>query len=258
MATRTEIIVYDDLTGEEIAADTAVTVPLVVEGRAYELDLSPASRIALMDALEPFISSATPVKRAVQPHKVNGRSSSGDRALSRAVREWARGAGKPVQDRGRVSAELVAEYRAVQSHTPAIREAVEAVNPPGDGLDQMRVVTLRQLAAERGGSSMTRASKPALLAWLRAHPEGTPAAKATRAAGEQLAQNRVAKPASKPAEATAAPDLSRYTAAQRKEYTDQVRAWAKHHGGTVKDKGRMSPAVFAAYEAQNPDLLPKG
>lgn len=250
MATRTEIIITDDYTGEEIASGTAVTMPVVVGGRAYELDLSPASYEALMAALEPFIGSATPVKRAVQPHKVSGRSTNGtgDRALNRAVREWAKAAGKSVQDRGRVSGELVAEYRAAQSHTPAVRAAVEAVNPPGDGLDAMKIVELRKLAAERGWSSLTRSSKAAIVATLRGNPDGPPA----------TAQKRTPKPAEKPVEATAAPDLSRYTPAQRRELNEQARRFAKLHKVDVAARGRVPGFIIAAYEANDPSLLPKG
>jgi hypothetical protein len=109
MAKRTIVQLEDDLDGGE--ADRSVAFSL--NGDFYEIDLNSANADKLAETLAPYINAA---------RRVSGRARSG-RGVRRpagvavdtyAVREWAKGQGLKVSDRGRVSAEVQAAY--VQAH----------------------------------------------------------------------------------------------------------------------------------------------
>ena len=60
MATNTHIIVTDDITGEPDAA----TVTFGLDGVTYAVDLGPANRARLREALEPFVAVAKRVPKS--------------------------------------------------------------------------------------------------------------------------------------------------------------------------------------------------
>jgi Lsr2 len=108
MATKTHVVVTDDLDG----SSDAETVCFGYRGSSYEIDLSPKNAARLEKAMAPYIAVArrVPGQRRRPAISAAGRAR-GDRA---AVRAWAREQGLKVSERGRISADVVARYEAVQ------------------------------------------------------------------------------------------------------------------------------------------------
>jgi hypothetical protein len=108
MAQKVVVELIDDLDGGK--AEETVTFGL--EGRAYNIDLSGKNAKALRKALAPFVGSA----RKVSSPK--GVRSSGRKTTVRSgpntqeVREWARSRGMQVADRGRIPADITAQFQA--------------------------------------------------------------------------------------------------------------------------------------------------
>src|SRR5580692_11207968 len=106
MAQRIQTLFIDDIDGG--AADG--TVRFGLDGTDYEIDLSGEHTDELRSALEKFIEHS---------RKVGGTARRSTRALRVApavdtakVREWAKGNGYDIKDRGRVPADVVAKYQA--------------------------------------------------------------------------------------------------------------------------------------------------
>lgn len=107
MAQRTTITLVDDIDGSQ--ADGTVTFSL--DGVAFEIDLTSEHERELRAALEPWVTAA---------RRTSGRTAAGRSRSSRAmtgpsaeqVREWAKANGRPVSDRGRISAAVRAAYEA--------------------------------------------------------------------------------------------------------------------------------------------------
>jgi hypothetical protein len=108
MASIVSVVVSDDLDGSE----GAETVTFAFDGVTYEIDLAERNRAKLAKAMAPYIDAA----RRVRPRRA--RASSGGTARSRAsgdsgaVRKWAKQQGLKVSERGRISAEVMAQYEA--------------------------------------------------------------------------------------------------------------------------------------------------
>lgn len=106
VATKTTTVLIDDLTGEP--ADT--TVRFALDGREYELDLTARNAEELRSTLSRYVQAARKVSgghrgaRAPQPA-----FSEVDPA---AVRAWAAGKGIKVSPRGRISKDVIEQYRA--------------------------------------------------------------------------------------------------------------------------------------------------
>lgn len=97
----------DDLDGGP--ADT--TVSFAFEGTAYEIDLNSGNAAKMRDAFAPYIGSARKAGRGGGRRAVSAsRRSSGNRTND--IREWARDNGFTVNDRGRLSREVVDAYEA--------------------------------------------------------------------------------------------------------------------------------------------------
>jgi hypothetical protein len=94
----------------DISADhgEAETVNYGVDGEYFTADLCQADRDKLRKALDPFVAVGTPVSMKDLAKTSNG-AGDFDPAV---VRVWAQRKGKEVKDRGRIPAELVAEWRA--------------------------------------------------------------------------------------------------------------------------------------------------
>jgi nucleoid-associated protein Lsr2 len=108
MATKTVIVLVDDLTGGP--ADTTVTFG--IDHTEYEIDLSESNAAELRETLSRYVEAARKVsarggRRGAQPAKPA--YSGFDPA---AVRAWARGQGIEVSPRGRIKADVVQRYRA--------------------------------------------------------------------------------------------------------------------------------------------------
>jgi hypothetical protein len=106
MASKTLILLQDDIDGSEASR----TVRFGFEGAEYEIDLSDKNAEKLHKALEPYLNAGRKVR--------GGRRSSGSAATrttvidTRAVRKWAEANGIAVSARGRISADVLEQYRA--------------------------------------------------------------------------------------------------------------------------------------------------
>ncbi len=111
MAQRTIVELVDDLTGEAIREGEGQTVAFTFQGVSYEIDLSDASIAELTEAITPYIESGRRIggrrsrSRTVAPVK--------DEPLdTKTVRAWAEANGIEVSSRGRLSADVIEQYRA--------------------------------------------------------------------------------------------------------------------------------------------------
>lgn len=115
MAERILRQLIDDLDGTEIAEGRGERIPFALRGVEYQIDLSKANAAKLDKALKPFIDAAQKVGGR---RRRSGKSSGGGGGLSKeqlaAIREWARGQGYEISDRGRIKADIVDAYYAEQ------------------------------------------------------------------------------------------------------------------------------------------------
>jgi hypothetical protein len=116
VAQKTILVLEDDLDGGE--ADETVTFSL--DGVSYEIDLSEGNAKKLRDSLTPFVGSA----RRTGGRAISGRGRSRAAAAaggasrsgrSAEIRAWAKGQGIPVNERGRIPAEVVEAYEKAHS-----------------------------------------------------------------------------------------------------------------------------------------------
>jgi len=113
MAQRIQTLLIDDLDGGEAAG----TVRFGLDGTEYEIDLSAAHSGELREALELYLAHARRAGGAAM-RAVRGRRG-GAPVDSVKVREWAKGQGIEIKDRGRVPADVVEQYKtAVGVQTP--------------------------------------------------------------------------------------------------------------------------------------------
>lgn len=105
MAQRVQVILEDDIDG----GDAAETVTFGLDGVTYEIDLNEGNAAKLRDVLAPYVGAGRRVSGRRSSGRAAGGSSAGRKDLA-AVREWARGAGYQVSDRGRISAEVQEAY----------------------------------------------------------------------------------------------------------------------------------------------------
>ena len=104
MAQKVTVQLVDDLNGEEASE----TVEFGIDGKYYAIDLGHANASKLRSIVQPYLLNARKagggVRRQARPAT--------DRAQNTAVREWARNQGVPINNRGRISAEVVAAFEA--------------------------------------------------------------------------------------------------------------------------------------------------
>jgi hypothetical protein len=103
MAQKVNIILVDDLDGSE--ADETLTFGL--DGTTYEIDLNDRNAAALREALSGYVGHARKVTSGAR----RGRKAAGS-SNTKDVREWARGQGMDVSERGRISADVQQAYDA--------------------------------------------------------------------------------------------------------------------------------------------------
>ena len=103
MAQRTQVLFVDDIDGSQAAG----TVRFGFGGTEYEIDLSQAHKDQLAAAVGPYVAAA---------RKVAGRRPARGPRPARhdqsEVRAWAREHGLKVSDRGRIPADVLAQYEA--------------------------------------------------------------------------------------------------------------------------------------------------
>lgn len=100
----------DDLDGSIL--DEGTTVHFSVEGRAYEIDLSPENAKKLRAAFEPYVSAGRSLGSVPAAARRGARSRSGSSRDLGDVRSWAEDNGFTVNNRGRISAAVLEAYDA--------------------------------------------------------------------------------------------------------------------------------------------------
>ena len=105
MAQRIQTLLIDDLDGGEAAG----TVRFGLDGTEYEIDLSAAHSDELRQDLGRYLAHA---RRAGGTARSEARTRRVSAAVDTAkVRDWAKGQGIEVKDRGRVPAGVIEQYQ---------------------------------------------------------------------------------------------------------------------------------------------------
>lgn len=122
MAQKTVVTLVDDLTGEE--SEDITSVEFALDGVTYEIDLDEKNSAELRDSLAQYVAAArrTGGRRASSGRRRSGGAGTGtpratspggyDRETSKQIREWARGEGFEVSDRGRVPNNVVEAWES--------------------------------------------------------------------------------------------------------------------------------------------------
>jgi len=106
MAKKVHYSLEDDLTG----GPADVTVRFALDSTGYEIDLSKANADKLRDLLAPYVANG----RKITGRRGGGRRAAGSQNLTE-IREWLRGKGHKVSDRGRIPGPLLDEYNKAHS-----------------------------------------------------------------------------------------------------------------------------------------------
>lgn len=103
MAQKVQIVLVDDIDGG--SADETVVFGL--DGATYEIDLSKKNAAKLRDEMASWVGSARRASGGRARRRRGGRTSD-----AAAIRAWAVSKGIEVSERGRVSADVRAQYEA--------------------------------------------------------------------------------------------------------------------------------------------------
>jgi hypothetical protein len=101
-----QVQLVDDLDG----AEAAETVAFGIDGRDYEIDLSPGNAGRLRDALAQYVASARRTPGVTRRRVTGAARPSADREQNQAIRDWARKRGMRVSERGRIPSEVLVSY----------------------------------------------------------------------------------------------------------------------------------------------------
>jgi hypothetical protein len=107
MAQKIQTLFVDDIDGGEAEG----TVRFGLDGTEYEIDLSADHSNELRMSLETYITNARKAGGTRRSTHGNGRKAAGSDIDTAAIRAWAKGHGIEIKDRGRVPANIVAQYR---------------------------------------------------------------------------------------------------------------------------------------------------
>lgn len=107
--------ITDDLTGEAIAEDDAVTLHFAYAGTSYEIDLSKENAAKFDSLIQPYQDAARRVRGRDTAAPKSRRNSAAPGTSLQEIREWANANGHSVSARGRISAEVLSAYRQTHS-----------------------------------------------------------------------------------------------------------------------------------------------
>ena len=107
MAQKVQTFLIDDLDG----SDAEGTVFFGLDGTQYEIDLSTAHSKALRATLARYVDAGRKVTSTARRAGQGGRKTAASSISNTEVRTWAKAQGLEVKDRGRVSADILAQYR---------------------------------------------------------------------------------------------------------------------------------------------------
>ncbi|SNS42753.1 histone-like nucleoid-structuring protein Lsr2 [Actinomadura mexicana] len=105
MAQQVKIRLVDDISGGEAVE----TVSFSLDGRAYEIDLNKKNAAKLRKVIEPYREHGRKARRVAARSAAR---TAGSRERSAEIRRWARSAGIPVNDRGRIPADVIQKFEA--------------------------------------------------------------------------------------------------------------------------------------------------
>jgi hypothetical protein len=108
VAQKIQTLFIDDLDGSPAEG----TVRFGLDGTDYEIDLNAEHAQELRSTLVRYVEAARRGPGTRRPAPRRARKSGSDGLNSTEVRDWARGQGIEVKDRGRIPAELVVKFRA--------------------------------------------------------------------------------------------------------------------------------------------------
>jgi hypothetical protein len=108
MAQKTIVMLEDDLDGGP--ADE--TVAFSLDGTAYEIDLTAKNAAKLRDAFAPYVGAARKAGRSGSGSPRRTRRGGNDQVAE--IRAWAKSKGIKVSERGRVAADVVAQWEAAR------------------------------------------------------------------------------------------------------------------------------------------------
>ncbi|HUJ73315.1 MAG TPA: Lsr2 family protein [bacterium] len=108
MAQKIQTFLIDDLDGSEAEG----TVLFGLDGTQYEIDLSTDHAKDLRTALARYIEAGRRVTGTTRRAAQNGRKAPANGISNTDVRAWAKAQGLDVKERGRVPADLIAQYQA--------------------------------------------------------------------------------------------------------------------------------------------------
>lgn len=112
MARKVTVTLVDDVDDTQTADET---VEFGLDGVTYEIDLSAKNAAKLRESLEKWVENARRSggrKRGARAIAAPRGRTPIDRSQSAAIRDWARKAGLKVNERGRISQDVIDAYNA--------------------------------------------------------------------------------------------------------------------------------------------------
>lgn len=115
MAQKVKVLLLCDLCDGETEGTESIAFAL--DGNAYEIDVCAKHAGKLRDAFAPYVGAARRggsggSARRGRRGSGSSRGRGGSRGRAASIREWARGQGIEVSERGRVPADVIAKYEA--------------------------------------------------------------------------------------------------------------------------------------------------
>ena len=105
MAQKVQVVLIDDIDG----GPAEETVRFALDGTSYEIDLSAANAARLRAAVAEFVGHGRKTHTRATSRRPRGGS-----GKSAEIRAWAKEQGLPVNERGRIPADLAAKFEAAQ------------------------------------------------------------------------------------------------------------------------------------------------
>jgi hypothetical protein len=114
MAQKVVVQLVDDLDGT--TSDDITTVTFGLDGADYEIDLTAGNAAKLRNQLGDFVEAARRtggrVRRGTAP---KGATPAASREQTKAIRDWARGNGFELSDRGRIPSNVIEAFEAAHA-----------------------------------------------------------------------------------------------------------------------------------------------
>lgn len=107
MAQKVSVLLVDDIDGSEAAE----TIPFGFDGAQYEIDLNREHAQELREQLTRYAQAARKVTASVgRPSRTRTTAANG--SSNKKIRAWAKERGLHVNNRGRISGDIIARYEA--------------------------------------------------------------------------------------------------------------------------------------------------